>query len=107
MEPIEKLLSTGKYTRKDLISIYRFLCKHTHPDITRDGGEQFLRVRQVYESALARFEEKSVNTPGAAIDRLDLAALSISPMLILPGRIYFLPYVCTFSWAFIPTGSGL
>jgi len=97
MEPIEKLLFTGKYTRKDLISIYRFLCKHTHPDITRDGGEQFLRVRQVYESALARFEERSVNTPGAAIDPLGFGRYIDLPDVNTPRaylfsalRLYFL-----------------
>ncbi len=64
MEAIEKLLSRGTYTRKDLISIYRFLCKHTHPDIRKDGGELFLRVRQVYEEALEKLNHKaSVTSP--------------------------------------------
>jgi hypothetical protein len=59
MEAIEKLLSKGKYSRKDLLSIYRFLCKHTHPDIRKDGGELFLRVRKVYEEALEKLKVKA------------------------------------------------
>ncbi|MCX7788568.1 MAG: hypothetical protein N2442_12840 [Spirochaetes bacterium] len=62
MEAIEKLLSKGKYSRKDLLSIYRFLCKHTHPDIRKDGGELFLRVRQVYEEALGKLNRRSSAT---------------------------------------------
>jgi hypothetical protein len=72
MEAIEKLLSQGKYSRKDLLSIYRFLCKHTHPDIRKDGGELFLRVRKVYEEALEKLKLK------------DSAAQSKSPSPIDP-----------------------
>ncbi|GAB4373273.1 MAG: hypothetical protein Kow009_09200 [Spirochaetales bacterium] len=62
MEAIEKLLSKGRYSRKDLVAIYRFLCKHTHPDIRKDGGELFLRVRQVYEEALGRLNQQVSHT---------------------------------------------
>jgi len=74
MEAIEKLLSQGKYSRKDLLSIYRFLCKHTHPDIRKDGGELFLRVRKVYEEALEKLKLK------------DSAAQSKSPSPIDPAQ---------------------
>ncbi|MFQ3620763.1 MAG: hypothetical protein SNJ78_07440 [Spirochaetales bacterium] len=62
MEAIEKLLSQGKYSQKDLVSIYRFLCKNTHPDIRKDGGELFLRVRQVYEEALEKIKNRQKNS---------------------------------------------
>jgi hypothetical protein len=74
MEAIEKLLSQGKYSRKDLLSIYRFLCKHTHPDIRKDGGELFLRVRKVYEEALEKLKLK------------DSAAQSKNPSPIDPAQ---------------------
>ncbi len=71
MEAIEKLLSKGKYSRKDLLSIYRFLCKHTHPDIRKDGGELFLRLRKVYEEALEKLNHRASVTPSCTISSID------------------------------------
>lgn len=73
MEAIEKLLSKGKYSRKDLLSIYRFLCKHTHPDIRKDGGELFLRVRQVYEAALEKLNHRTSAMPSPSTASIDSA----------------------------------
>ena len=57
MDPVQKLLATGKYSRKDLASIYRYLCKHTHPDTAGGDGSVFLKVREAYAKALEKFEE--------------------------------------------------
>jgi len=56
MNAISKLLSTGRFSKKDLLAIYRFLCKHTHPDTAGGDGSAFLKVRETYAKALSRFE---------------------------------------------------
>jgi hypothetical protein len=56
MNAISKLLKTGRYSKKDLAAIYRFLCKHTHPDTTGGDSSAFLKVRETYAKALSRFD---------------------------------------------------
>jgi len=55
-DPIEKLLTTGKFSEQDLKRIYKVLCKNTHPDLTGRDHEHFIRVREVYLAALTRFK---------------------------------------------------
>jgi len=57
MDAVKKLLATGKFTRSDLASIYRYLCKHTHPDTAGGDGSVFIKVKDTYLKALAKFEE--------------------------------------------------
>jgi hypothetical protein len=66
MNAISKLLETGRYSKKDLLTIYRYLCKHTHPDTAGGDGSAFLKVRETYAKALSRFD-----TPGAAAGEFD------------------------------------
>ena len=56
MNAISKLLETGRYSKKDLLAIYRYLCKHTHPDTAGGDGSSFLKVRETYAKALSRFD---------------------------------------------------
>jgi hypothetical protein len=46
---VEKLLTSGSFTREDFFRLYRLLCKNTHPDLTGKDGSEFIRLQQVYE----------------------------------------------------------
>ncbi|MBN1798465.1 MAG: hypothetical protein JW822_07800 [Spirochaetales bacterium] len=59
-ELIEKLLTTGKFSERELKRIYKILCKNTHPDLTGKDHASFIKVQDVYQDALTRF---STDTP--------------------------------------------
>jgi hypothetical protein len=56
-ELIEKLLTTGKFSERELKRIYKVLCKSTHPDLTGKDHEGFIKVQDVYQDALTRFRQ--------------------------------------------------
>ena len=45
---IRKVLSTGTYSADELDHLYRYLSKKTHPDLTGNDGEAFIRLRETY-----------------------------------------------------------
>jgi hypothetical protein len=53
-DPIEKLLSTGRFSEYDLKRIYKVLCMSTHPDVTGKDHAHFIRVQEVYHDALSK-----------------------------------------------------
>ncbi len=63
---LRSLLSQKNYSLRELDHFYRLLSKRCHPDATGGGtGEEFIKLRRVYEEASSRLlmcSEKSVRT---------------------------------------------
>ncbi len=53
---ISKILSTGSYSAEELDHLYRYLSKRTHPDLTGNDGEAFIRLRETYLQVKNRLE---------------------------------------------------
>jgi hypothetical protein len=47
----ERLLEKGRINQQELDILYRYLCKHTHPDLTGWDSDLFLKLQETYESA--------------------------------------------------------
>ncbi|TFG61473.1 MAG: hypothetical protein E4H36_10420 [Spirochaetales bacterium] len=64
---MQKLAGTGSFSREELLSVYRILCKNTHPDLTGKDGADFIKVQE----AFSRFRNnagKGSLRPTAAFD---------------------------------------
>lgn len=44
---VDKLLTTGSFTKEDFNKLYRLLCKNTHPDLTGKDGKDFIKLQEI------------------------------------------------------------
>jgi hypothetical protein len=59
---VEKLLTTGSFTKEDFFYLYRILCKNTHPDLTGKDGADFIRLQEIYQQVKNDLETREVTS---------------------------------------------
>jgi len=54
---LTSLLRQNTYSRQELDHLFRLLSKRSHPDATGGSGEEFIRLRSIYERARLRLND--------------------------------------------------
>lgn len=63
---VKRLIAEGDISLVQLKRIYRRLCKMTHPDLKKEDGAGFIRLKEEYEEALAHIDALKMHLSGYA-----------------------------------------